>query len=61
MDKAFAAAKAGGQHMLAKLLGVSRSAVCQWGPQMPWARVLQLQKLRPKWFAEWRRQQGGGK
>lgn len=41
---------AGGVTALAKLLGVSRPAIYQWGGQMPKAREWQLRVLKPDWF-----------
>jgi len=35
---------------LAKLLGITRQAISQWGDQVPKARVWQLMALRPEWF-----------
>jgi DNA-binding transcriptional regulator YdaS (Cro superfamily) len=40
---------AGSQSELAKLLKVSRSAVCQW-KAVPELRMRQLKDLRPQWF-----------
>ena len=40
---------AGSQSELAKLLNVSRSAVCQW-KAVPELRLRQLKDLRPQWF-----------
>jgi predicted transcriptional regulator len=40
---------AGSQAELAKLLKVSRSAVCQW-KTVPELRMRQLKDLRPQWF-----------
>ena len=58
MTKDFAASKAGTQAALAELLGVTSSAVRNWGQTMPPRRVLQLQELRPKWFAAFKRLKG---
>ena len=41
---------AGSQSELAKLLNISRSAVCQW-KAVPELRMRQLKDLRPQWFA----------
>ena len=35
---------------LAEILGVSQSAVSQWGEDIPVLRVFQLKVLRPQWF-----------
>jgi transcriptional repressor of cell division inhibition gene dicB len=42
--------KAGSAVALAKLLGITRQAISQWGNDVPPARVWQLKALRPKWF-----------
>jgi len=50
MDKTKFIALAGSQRELAKLLGISQSAVAQW-KKVPPARIWQLQVLKPSWFA----------
>jgi predicted transcriptional regulator len=40
---------AGSQAELAKILGINRSAVCQW-KTVPELRLRQLKDLRPQWF-----------
>jgi predicted transcriptional regulator len=40
---------AGSQSELAKLLGVTRSAVCQW-KAVPELQLRRLKDLRPQWF-----------
>lgn len=55
MDKDFAVQKAGSEANLAKLLGLTRQAVNQWGPTLPDLQVYRLRDMRPKWFAEWKR------
>jgi hypothetical protein len=42
--------KAGSAVALAKLLGITRQAISQWGDRVPQARLWQLRALRPKWF-----------
>ncbi len=42
--------RAGNAVSLAKLLGITQSAISQWGEVMPEARVWQLKAMRPKWF-----------
>jgi transcriptional repressor of cell division inhibition gene dicB len=42
--------KAGSAVALAKLLGITRQAISQWGDTVPQARLWQLRALRPKWF-----------
>jgi DNA-binding transcriptional regulator YdaS (Cro superfamily) len=41
---------AGSQSELAKLLGVTRSAVCQWNNRIPELQLRRLKDLRPEWF-----------
>lgn len=55
MDKSFAIAKAGSISALARILGVSRQAVQQWGSELPELQRYRLREARPKWFAEWRK------
>ncbi len=43
--------KAGGKRALARLLGISGSAVVQW-KVIPNKRLLQLMNLKPEWFKE---------
>lgn len=50
MDKKQAIEKAGSAMALAKLLGITRQAISQWGDALPPARLWQLKALRPKWF-----------
>jgi DNA-binding transcriptional regulator YdaS (Cro superfamily) len=50
MDKKQAIEKAGSAMALAKLLGITRQAISQWGDDVPAARLWQLKALRPKWF-----------
>lgn len=52
MDKAQAIQKAGTAMALAKLLGITRQAISQWGDQLPQARLWQLKALKPEWFAK---------
>jgi len=40
---------AGSQSELAKLLGVTRSAVCQW-KVVPELQLRRLKDLKPQWF-----------
>ena len=42
---------AGSASMLAGLLGISMSAISQWGDDIPKAREWQLRVIRPEWFA----------
>ena len=49
MSKNEAVKLAGGQSKLAKILGISRVAVCRW-KEIPQARLWQLQLLHPEWF-----------
>jgi hypothetical protein len=41
---------AGSQRELAKILGISFPAVCQWKEKIPELRLRQLKDLRPDWF-----------
>jgi len=50
MTKAQAIEKAGTAMALAKLLGIKRQAISQWGDHLPTARYWQLKVLRPEWF-----------
>jgi DNA-binding transcriptional regulator YdaS (Cro superfamily) len=52
MDKQTAIQKAGSAMALAKLLGITRQAISQWGETLPPARVWQLKALKPEWFAK---------
>lgn len=35
---------------LAELLGITQSAISQWGEDVPQSRIWQLRVLRPGWF-----------
>lgn len=50
MDKSTAIKLAGGHQALARLLGITTSAVSQWDEEVPPPRVWQLKVLRPQWF-----------
>jgi hypothetical protein len=50
MKKKIAIKFAGSSMALAEILGVSQSAVSQWGEDIPVLRVFQLKVLRPQWF-----------
>jgi hypothetical protein len=50
MTKAQAIEKAGTAMALAKLLGIKRQAISQWGDELPIQRYWQLKVLRPQWF-----------
>lgn len=43
---------AGGPAALARILGITVGAVCQWGETMPKLREYQLRELRPEWFVD---------
>lgn len=45
-----AISRAGGAKSLAELLGITPSAISQWGDELPEGRVWQLRVLRPEWF-----------
>lgn len=42
--------RAGGIKPLAEILGITISAVMQWGEEIPQAREWQLRVMRPEWF-----------
>ena len=42
--------KAGSATALAQILGITGSAITQWGDTIPPLRVYELKELRPKWF-----------
>jgi hypothetical protein len=52
MTKDQAIALAGTSMALAKMLGIQRQAVSQWGDEIPQARLWQLKVLRPEWFTK---------
>lgn len=51
MKKDQAIAKAGSKAKLARLLGVTKSAVSQWGDELPELQRYRLKEMRPRWFA----------
>jgi hypothetical protein len=51
MKTAKAVELAGGPKALADLLGITQSAVSQWGEDIPKPRDWQLRVLKPQWFA----------
>lgn len=52
MKKSTAIDLAGGAPQLAALLGITWSAVSQWGDDVPQAREWQLRVIRPQWFSD---------
>ena len=42
--------KAKGRNNLARILGITGSAVSQWGEALPPLRVYQLKQKKPGWF-----------
>jgi hypothetical protein len=50
MNKSQAIEKAGTATALARLLGITRQAISQWGDELPIQRYWQLKVLRPEWF-----------
>ena len=52
MDKSQSIEKAGTATALARLLGITRQAISQWGDQLPIQRYWQLKVLRPEWFTK---------
>lgn len=57
MTKTQAIAKAGSAARLARLLGISKSAVSQWPETIPELQRYRLKEMRPKWFAQVRREE----
>lgn len=49
---------AGTPKALADLLGITQSAVSQWGEDIPEPREWQLKVLRPAWFEEQPKKRG---
>ena len=41
---------AGSATALAELLGITGSAIAQWGESLPELRVYKLREVRPEWF-----------
>ena len=41
---------AGSAAALAKLLGITPSAISQWGAEVPPLRAYELKELKPEWF-----------
>jgi len=50
MDKQTAINLAGSASRLARLLGITKSAVSLWGSSVPDSRVWQLKCIKPEWF-----------
>lgn len=50
MKTKFAIEQAGSAADLARMLSITRSAVAQWGEEVPELRVYQLQQRRPDLF-----------
>ncbi|GAB3763608.1 hypothetical protein GCM10028796_17410 [Ramlibacter monticola] len=50
MKTARAIKLAGSPSALAKLLGITPSAISQWGDEIPPLRQYELRDLRPEWF-----------
>lgn len=42
--------RAGSAKALSEVLGISMSAISQWGDEVPEQRVWQLKVIRPGWF-----------
>ena len=47
---------AGNAASLAKLLGITPSAITQWGENVPEKRVWQMRLLKPGWFLKAKQQ-----
>lgn len=43
---------AGSARLLADLLGITPSAISQWGDDLPESRCWQLKVLKPDWFKD---------
>ena len=41
---------AGSRSALARILGLTPSAITQWGDEIPKLRIYELRELRPEWF-----------
>ena len=53
MKKSTAVKRAEGRRNLAAILGITTQAISQWkGEHIPEARLKQLRKKRPAWFAD---------
>ena len=50
MKKQQAIELAGNAASLARLLGITPSAITQWGDDVPKERVWQMRLLKPRWF-----------
>lgn len=50
MKKRDAIQRAKGRDNLARLLGITGSAISQWGEDVPLLREFQLRKKKPHWF-----------
>jgi hypothetical protein len=55
MDTQYAIQRAGSKKALARVLGISRQAIQQWGPQLPPLQAYRIKEIKPKWVAEWKR------
>jgi hypothetical protein len=55
MRKSQAIKFAGSAASLARVLGVTPSAISQWGEDMPPLQVYRLKERKPRWFAKLRR------
>lgn len=52
MKTQVAIAKAGSASELARILGITASAVSQWGEEVPRLREYELRDKHPDWFQE---------
>lgn len=50
METKTAIDRAGSATALAEILGITLSAISQWGANVPELRVYKLRELRPEWF-----------
>lgn len=51
---------AGSPSALAKILGITTAAICQWGENVPRLRVFELREARPEWFLAERKRRAPG-
>lgn len=55
MKTAEAIRRAGGRNALGRILGISGSAISQWGEDIPLLRRYELKERKPGWFRKVRR------
>ncbi len=57
MTKSQAIRFAGSAAKLARVLGISDQAVSKWGEDIPALQAYRLREIKPRWFAQLRREQ----